>query len=175
LGELISQQVADMERIHTALDQLNGSVDLRQRLEAGITSTLMAAAGGGIPVPGRRTAGNHESAPAEGAPMYRGGSGLEARLRTDVRQGPDGLIHPYRAGPQGQPIAQGLSVNIDPKDKFVQQHGGAFPVNSIPEGLQLLPSGRPGHYVIAPATPMTLERYQQLLNQVQLGNFNVLL
>jgi filamentous hemagglutinin len=111
--------------------------------------------------------------PPAGSPTYRGGSGLEVRLGSDVRQGPDELIHPYRQGPQGQPIAQGLSVNIDPKDKFVQQYGGAFPVGSIPEGLQLLPSGRPGHYVIAPATPMTFERYQQLLNQVRLGNFNV--
>ena len=37
------------------------------------------------------------------------------------RRGKDGLIHPTRSG-----RAQGISVNTDPSDKFIQQYGGAF-------------------------------------------------
>jgi hypothetical protein len=102
--------------------------------------------------------------------LFRGGDSLAARLGVDVKPAADGLIHPLSNS--GKP--QGLSLNLNPKDPFIQQYGGAFPVNSLPEGLQALPSGRPGHFVIAPVTPMTFEKYQQLLNKIQLGNFNVL-
>ncbi len=40
--------------------------------------------------------------------------------------------------------------------------------------FQIFPSGSAGHFVISPAFPMPLDIYQQLLNRVQLGNFNVL-
>ncbi|WP_284194393.1 hypothetical protein [Chitinimonas prasina] len=63
-----------------------------------------------------------------------------------------------------------MSVNLDPNNKYTQQYGGAFPVNSLPEGLKAVPQGSPGHYVIAPATPMSFENFQGLLNQVELGN-----
>ena len=95
---------------------------------------------------------------------------LEARLGVDVTVAADGLVHPLAKN--GKP--QGLSLNIDPKDNFIQQYGGAFPVNNLPAGLQAVPSGRVGHSVISPATPMSFARYQQLLNQVQLGNFNAI-
>jgi len=73
-------------------------------------------------------------------------------------------------GPNGKP--QGLSVNIDPKDVFIQKYGGAFPVEQLPDGLQVVQSGRPGHYVIAPARPMSPEAYQELLDNVKLGSSN---
>ena len=103
-------------------------------------------------------------------PLFRGGQTLEARLGVDVKAAADGLIHPV--GSNGKP--QGLSLNIDPKDKFIQQYGGAFPVNDVPKGLQVLQSGKPGHDVVSPEKPMAFESYQQLLKQIQLGNFNVL-
>ena len=68
---------------------------------------------------------------------------------------------------------QGLSLNLDPKNPFIQKYGGAFPVESLPKGLQAVQSGQPGHYVIVPTTPMSLATYQQLLNQVKLGTSNV--
>ena len=86
----------------------------------------------------------------------------------DVIAAADGLIHPFAKNGK----AQGLSLNLNPLDKFIQQYGGAFPVNSLPDGLQALQSGKAGHFVISPVTPMSFERYQQLLNQIQLGNFN---
>jgi len=101
---------------------------------------------------------------------FRGGSKLKARLGVDVKKGADGLVHPL--GKNGKP--QGLSLNIDPKDKFIQQYGGAFSVKQVPDGLQIVQSGRPGHYVISPTKPMSFEQYQGLLDQVQLGTFNTL-
>jgi RHS repeat-associated protein len=102
--------------------------------------------------------------------LYRGGNGITARLGVDVKAAPDGLIHPF--GKNGK--AQGLSLNLNPHDQFIQRYGGAFPVNSIPGGLQTLQSGKPGHYVISPVDPMGFEEYQRLLNKVELGIFNFL-
>jgi hypothetical protein len=85
-----------------------------------------------------------------------------------VKIGNDNLVHPFDI--KGKP--QGLSINSDPKDYYVQRYGGAFHVEALPTGLQVLQSGKVGHFVIAPTTPMSIEKYQQLLNQVQLGSCN---
>lgn len=120
---------------------------------------------------GRQRVWVHNKCVCDAGQLYRGGNRLTVRKRSDVTPDvDDGLIHPL--GPNGKP--QGLSVNLDPKEKFVQQHGGAFPVNSLPEGLKAVQSGKAGHYVIAPATPMSFDNFQGLLNQVELGNFNVI-
>lgn len=107
---------------------------------------------------------------ATNARLFRGGDSFQARLGVDVKAAADGLIHPL--GKNGKP--QGISLNINPHDPFIQKYGGAFPVNSLPERLQALQSGKPGHFVIGPKTPMTFEEFQRLLNQVKLGDFNVL-
>jgi RHS repeat-associated protein len=104
------------------------------------------------------------------SPLFRGGNGLEARLGVDVTQGADGLISPLTKN--GKP--QGLSLNLDPKNQFIQKYGGAFPVENLPEGLQAVQSGGAGHFVISPSSPMSFEHYQQLLNQVRLGLSNII-
>lgn len=65
-------------------------------------------------------------------------------------------------------------MNIDPKDVNVQKWGGAFPVANVPEGLQVVQSGKSGHYVIAPSSPMTRADLQKPLDRVQLGDSNVI-
>ena len=102
--------------------------------------------------------------------LFRGGNTKQVRRGQDFKVGEDGLVHPL--GPNGKP--QGLSINADPKDVNIQQYGGALPVNGVPSGLKVVQSGAPGHYVVSPTSPMTPERFQQLLNQVNLGNFNSL-
>lgn len=67
---------------------------------------------------------------------------------------------------------QGLSLNTNPMDPFIQKYGGAFPVEQIPDGLQVLEVGRPGHFVVAPEAPMTFEKFLELLKQVKLGTSN---
>ncbi|MDD5548625.1 MAG: hemagglutinin repeat-containing protein [Sulfurovaceae bacterium] len=101
--------------------------------------------------------------------LFRGGNKVTIRPR-DVDYNADGLVDTLNK--QGKP--QGLSVNIDPNEKYIQSFGGAFPVNSLPDGLVAIQSGKAGHYVIAPAKPMTLDAYQQLLNKIDLGKFNKL-
>jgi len=95
---------------------------------------------------------------------------LQARLGVDVKAAADGLIHPL--GKNGKP--QGLSLNLDPKDQWIQKYGGAFPVNKLPEGLKAVQSGKPGHFVVAPSAPMSFENFQRLLNQIDLGTFNTI-
>ena len=87
-----------------------------------------------------------------------------------MKAGPDGLMHPL--GKNGKP--QGLSLNIDPKNPNIGKYGGAFPVEGVPDGLQILQSGAPGHYVVAPKVPMTFEEYQALCERLLLGLSNKL-
>ncbi len=98
--------------------------------------------------------------------LFRGGNKLKVRPKIDVHIDKDGLVHPL--GKNGKP--QGPSVNTDPNNQHVQAHGGAHPVGNLPNGLQAVPTGQPGHFVISPTTPMTLDQYQQLLDQIPLGN-----
>ena len=111
-----------------------------------------------------------EIAAKETPTLFRGGVNLEVRLGVDVKAAEDGLIHALSKN--GKP--QGLSLNVNPTDTFIQKYGGAFPVNSLPEGLQVLQSGKAGQFVISPSTPMSFEKFQQLLNKVEFGNFNKL-
>ncbi|WP_211233800.1 hypothetical protein [Comamonas composti] len=67
-----------------------------------------------------------------------------------------------------------MSLNINPHDPFIQKYGGAFPVNSLPNGLQVMQSGNTNHFVVAPANPMTFESYQKLLSEIRLGSFNLI-
>jgi RHS repeat-associated protein len=89
--------------------------------------------------------------------VYRGGSGVAAR-NIDVKvDSQTGLVQPGR----------GVSVNADPA--AVEKFGGAYKVESVPEELEIIQrGGNPNHYEIAPRQPMTMERYQELLNQVKL-------
>jgi hypothetical protein len=46
--------------------------------------------------------------------------------------------------------------------------GGAHELESIPEGLEIKQVGQnPNHYELTPKEPMTMEQYQNLLNQVK--------
>ena len=101
---------------------------------------------------------------------YRGGNSLKIREGVDVKA-VDGLIHPLNKA--GKP--QGLSINTNRLEPNIQRYGGAFPIKRIPSDLQILQSGRLGHFVIAPKAPMRLERYQHLLNDIELGSSNLLL
>jgi hypothetical protein len=90
-----------------------------------------------------------------GRVFYRGGSSLspkpnEVRINKDT-----GLLN----------TTHGVSLNTDPTK--VERFGGAFRVVSIPRGLKIGQRGNdPGHYEIMPARPMTLNEYEELLQQV---------
>jgi RHS repeat-associated protein len=89
--------------------------------------------------------------------VFRGGSSLQARPGVDVKVDSSGMVQPGR----------GLSVNADPAG--LEKFGGARQVESIPPELEIVQRGQnANHYEIAPRQPMTLQRFQELLNQVKL-------
>ncbi len=90
-------------------------------------------------------------------PVYRGGTSTTARP-IDMKIDPQtGLVQP----------GKGLSLSTDPQS--LDRFGGPHRVKNIPDELQITQQGRnPNHHVISPKTPMTPERFQELLNQVVL-------
>ena len=92
-----------------------------------------------------------------GRPLFRGGLSLVARAGVDVKIGVGGMVNPGR----------GIYVNLSPAG--LEKYGGARQVMAIPNELELVQRGaNPNHYEIAPRQPMTLEKYQGLLNLVKL-------
>jgi hypothetical protein len=60
-------------------------------------------------------------------------------------------------------------VSVDADATRVVHFGGAYHVVALPDELTIIQRGRRAqHYEIVPAVPITPERYQELLNQVEL-------
>src|ERR1051325_4578479 len=93
--------------------------------------------------------------------VYRGGISLRFR-RDEVKIDPlTGLLR----------TTYGISVDTDPE--FVRRFGGAFRITNVPEGLEIIQRGRrPEHFEIVPAYPMTEDRYQELLDKIDLEPVN---
>jgi len=65
------------------------------------------------------------------------------------------------------PEKSGLSVHVD-QQKLLGKFVSAPRVKSIPDELQIIQQGKdPGHHGITARQPMTTERFQELLNQVE--------
>lgn len=92
--------------------------------------------------------------PAEIPPLFRGGADLAPRRGIDVLvDHGSGMLRTDR----------GISL-FDNRAK-VEQFGGAYEIESIPDGLKIQQRGRdPGHYELMPAEPMTFERYVDLVD-----------
>lgn len=90
--------------------------------------------------------------------LFRGGPDLTPRFGTDVLV--DRMTGWLRTD-------RGISLFDDPAR--VARFGGAYEVESIPDGLKVQQRGRDaGHYELMPAEPMTFEKYAELLEQVVL-------
>lgn len=108
--------------------------------------------------PGADTAGTPPGGPDDDGngeqKVYRGGDKLEVRS-IDVRiDKATGLVKPGR----------GVSLSSD-AEALTQRFGSAKEIVSVPNELQIVRTSG-SHFEIAPRAPMTMERYQQLLNQV---------
>lgn len=98
--------------------------------------------------------GPNDEEPDDEPRLYRGGNSLEAR-KIDVQiDKTTGLVKPTR----------GVSLSTD-EANMVQRYGEAKEIGSIPDKLQIIRTSG-NHYEIAPRSPMTMEEYQELLNQV---------
>ena len=92
-------------------------------------------------------------------PVYRGDGTTVARPNVDIKvDKKTGLVIPQKSG---------LSVHVDQR-KLLGRFKSAPRVKSIPDELQIIQQGKdPGHYGITSRQPMTPERIQDLLNQVE--------
>jgi hypothetical protein len=89
--------------------------------------------------------------------VYRGGTKIEVRPN-DVRMNP---------GTNQVEITHGISLDTDPNT--LARFGGVYRVRKIPPDLRIIQRGqRPTHFEIVPREPMPLERYRELLGQVEL-------
>jgi hypothetical protein len=60
----------------------------------------------------------------------------------------------------------GISIDVNPST--VSKFGGAYRIDSLPDGLKIIQRGlRAEHFEIVPKENMTLEAYQNLLNQIK--------
>ena len=60
----------------------------------------------------------------------------------------------------------GISLDVDPTT--LTKFGGAYKIDSLPEGLKIIQRGvRAEHFEIVPTRPMTLNEFQGLLNQIK--------
>ncbi len=89
--------------------------------------------------------------------FYRGGSTLKPKPR-EVKIDPvTGLVQTDR----------GVSVFDRPDN--LHRFGGAFLLANVPESLRIIQQGRdPNHYEIVPASPMTMDEYEDALNRIVL-------
>ena len=92
-------------------------------------------------------------------PVYRGDGTKVARPNVDFKiDKKTGLVIPEKSG---------LSVHVD-QQKLLGTFQSAPRVKSIPDELQIVQQGRdPGHYGITVRQPLTPERFQELLDQVE--------
>ena len=95
--------------------------------------------------------------PSNVPPVYRGGNSLTFRpyeVRLDKQTG---MVLP----------SHGISVDSEPEN--VVKFGGAYLVKAIPHELTIVQRGRrESHYEIVALSPVPPERYQELLDQIDL-------
>ncbi len=92
----------------------------------------------------------------DGKDVYRGGNDMTLK-QGEYRLDSNGLVK----------TTHGVSVNTDAG--AVAKFGGAYKVQSLPDGLKFIQRGKNlMHFEIVPQYAMPLNQYQSLLYQVQL-------
>ena len=91
----------------------------------------------------------------EERPVYRGGVDFTVKsneVKINLETGNVKTTH-------------GVSLDVNPET--VSKFGGAYKIESLPEGLKIIQRGaRPEHFEIVPEYEMPLETFQELLNQI---------
>lgn len=91
-------------------------------------------------------------------PVYRGGKDFKVKPNEVKVGGKTGLLKD----------THGVSVDVNPDT--VSKFGGAYKIDSLPDGLKIIQRGlRSEHFEIVPSTPMTLEEFQQLLSLIEIS------
>ncbi|MDD4096256.1 MAG: hypothetical protein PHP22_08465 [Oscillospiraceae bacterium] len=86
--------------------------------------------------------------------VYRGGNNFNVRTN-DIRIDANGNVS----------SDYGISVNVNPNS--VTKIGNPYKIESLPDGLTIIQRGmRPEHFEIVASYPMSIAKYQALLNQI---------
>jgi hypothetical protein len=90
-------------------------------------------------------------------PVYRGGISLTFQP------------HELRLDKQTGMVLPSHGISVDSELENVVKFGGAYLVKAIPHDLTIVQRGRrESHYEIVPRSPMPPERFQELLDQIEL-------
>lgn len=89
------------------------------------------------------------------SPVYRGGNDFTVKSNE------------VKINPQTGNVKTSHGVSLDVNPETVSKFGGAYRIETIPEGLNIIQRGsRAEHFEIVPAYEMPLEEFQELLNQI---------
>lgn len=89
-------------------------------------------------------------------PVYRGGNNFQLKPNEFKLNKETGLVKP----------THGVSLDVDPNT--VSKFGGAYKIESLPDGLKVIQRGqRKEHFEIVPSNEMSIEKFQSLLNQIK--------
>ncbi|WP_207559199.1 hypothetical protein, partial [Ruminiclostridium hungatei] len=92
----------------------------------------------------------------EAVSVYRGGSNFTIKPKEIKIDNATGLVKD----------THGISLDVNPN--AVSKFGGAYKIDSLPEGLKIIQRGtRTEHFEIVPTKPMTVDRFQELLNKIK--------
>lgn len=79
----------------------------------------------------------------------------------------DAKNNEIKINPETGNVKTSHGVSLDVNSGTVSKFGGAYKIESLPEGLKIIPRGaRAEHFEIVPAYEMPLETFQNLLNQI---------
>ena len=88
------------------------------------------------------------------SPVYRGGNSFNARncdIKIDSSTGN---------------LTTDAGVSVNTSAAAVSKYGGAYRIETMPSGLNIIQTGRSGHYEIVPASPMSRDVYQSYLDEI---------
>ncbi|MEW4412339.1 hypothetical protein [Clostridium sp. AN503] len=91
----------------------------------------------------------------EERPVYRGGDDFTVKNNE------------IKINPETGNVKTSHGVSLDVNSETVSKFGGAYKIESLPEGLKIVQRGaRAEHFEIVPAYEMPLDTFQNLLNQI---------
>ena len=92
----------------------------------------------------------------EAVSVYRGGNSFTIKSGEIKIDSATGMVKD----------THGISLDVNPNT--VSKFGGAYKIDSLPDGLKIIQRGtRAEHFEIVPTRPMTVDEIQGLLNQIK--------
>ncbi len=107
-----------------------------------------------------------------GRPLFRGGTpnklanGLHLQARDGISNA-SGVSDVAWADEANRIVAPGQGISLFNDPITAARGKESYQISSLPDGLEIIQRGQPGHYEIAPSFEMHFDDYRSLLNQVE--------